>query len=178
MARLRRRAARWVGVKVDTSFARSSRSTLSRWARIRACSAAAKSARGLYDAAATRAQPRTAARNGSLDIQTSREIRNRDCPAITAGQSGEPLFHHDHFLRVARAVDDELVQVHARSRLLAGTAHVAVPVGLERAPSGVRARELEVVELLADALQNGNRDELCQHVVNLQRNHRPVTVGE
>src|SRR3989442_10445525 len=86
--------------------------------------------------------------------------------------------HDDHLLGDSSLVYDQLVEVHARRGLLTGIADVAVPVGTVGAAVWARAAQLKIVERLPRPLQDRHRDELRQHVVDLQRNPRPVTVSK
>src|SRR2546428_12014521 len=96
-----------------------------------------------------------------------------------AGFSSPPLFHHNHLLRKPAPVDHQLVDVHARCRLAVRVDHVAVPIRGKRAPTrDGSARQLAIGQLLTGSLKNRNRDDLREHVVNGERNLRPVTVGK
>src|SRR5882762_791599 len=84
--------------------------------------------------------------------------------------------HHNHFLCESPSVHDQLVDVDPGCCFTVGLQDLAIPVRRERAgrrPRGA-ARQLEVVEILARALQNRHGDELLQHVVNLERHPRPM----
>src|SRR4026209_1899955 len=71
------------------------------------------------------------------------------------------LLADEHLLRRALAVDDKLVDVRARGGIASGTADFAVPVA-----DVFAAGERDVLEHLTALLQNGDGDELCQHVVD------------
>src|ERR1051325_2529107 len=68
------------------------------------------------------------------------------------------LFHHHHFPREPFSVHNQLIDVNARRRRLAGVPDVPVPVRAIGAAHSARAAQLEVVDHLARALQNGHRN--------------------
>src|SRR2546425_11088503 len=109
---------------------------------------------------------------------SSRRGEKQRRPGAVAGRLGKPLLHYDHLLREPPTVHHQLVDVHAGSGLLAGAPNVPVPVGAERALGRAGAAELQVIQLLPAPLQDGDRHQLRQHVVNLQRHYRPVTIGK
>src|SRR5207245_2639512 len=88
------------------------------------------------------------------------------------------LLHHDHLLRVAPPIDRELIDVHSRRRLLSRTRDIPVPIGAVRAAGRAAAGQLEIVQGLARALKDRHGHELREHVVDLQRGLRPVTISE
>src|SRR2546425_6263387 len=89
-----------------------------------------------------------------------------------------PLLHYDHLLRKSPSVHDQLIDVDTGRRVTLGLQNLAVPVRIEG--TGRRSRrtagQLEIVEILAGALENRHGDELRQHVVNLERHLRPMTI--
>src|SRR5436190_942388 len=89
-----------------------------------------------------------------------------------------PLLHDNHLLRKPTPIDDKLIDVDAGCGFTVGLQDLAIPVRRECAGSGRAARQLEVVEILARALQNRHGDELRQHVVNLERHAWPMTIGK
>src|SRR6266511_382350 len=88
------------------------------------------------------------------------------------------VYSSDLFLCIPSPVHDQLVNVDARRGFLVGVQDLAVPVGAEGTPRGGAARQLEVVELVAGTLEDRLGNELRQHIVNLERDLRPVTIGK
>src|SRR2546427_746718 len=87
-------------------------------------------------------------------------------------------FHDDHLLRKPPTVHHQLIDVHPRRGLLARTRDIPVPIGAVRAPGRAVAGQLEIVQGLARALEDRHGHELREHVVDLQRDPRPVTIRE
>src|SRR6266513_4557826 len=108
-------------------------------------------------------------------------VRGSPLPSLTVALSTVPyrrLFHNNHLLRKPTPIDDKLINVDAGCRYAIGLQHLAIPVRRKCARSRGATGQLEIVELLARALQNRRGDELCQHVVGLEGVTRPMTIGK
>src|SRR5574341_2647686 len=86
------------------------------------------------------------------------------------------LLDDRHLLRLSFPVHIELVDVDPGSSFSICAPVFPVPVG----PVGTGAvpLELEVLDELSGALQDRDRDQLGQDIVNAKTHHRPVAVGE
>src|SRR2546425_273370 len=99
-------------------------------------------------------------------------------PPPTALDHPNYSFHDDHLLRKPPTVHHQLIDVHPRRGLLSRTRDIPVPIGAVRAPGRAAAGQLEIVQGLARALEDRHGHELREHVVDLQRDPRPVTIRE
>src|SRR2546426_921252 len=103
----------------------------------------------------------------------SRKPRGRPAPGAPP-----PLLPEKPPLRVAPPVNRELIEVDPRRGLLSRPRDIPVPIGTVRAAGRAAAGQLEIVQGLARALKDRHGHELREHVVDLQRDPRPVTICE
>src|SRR6266487_3167608 len=91
-----------------------------------------------------------------------------------------PLLHDNHLLRKSAPINNQLIDVDARRGWIPRVEHIAVPVRGKRARrrSYSSARQLEIHQCLAIALKNRHGDQLRQHVIDLERHPRPMTIGK